>query len=69
MIRRALLAQMRYVADIATSLPSDVYSTSELFRLAWRSGRTQTLALVFIFLRQPVAVPTDNRRPAYRVAG
>ena len=60
MVRRALLAQMSYLADVATSLPSNVYSTSGgLFRLAWRSGRTQVLALcvraVFLFLPQPVA--------------
>ena len=27
-VRRAVLSQMRYVADVATSLPSKAYSTS-----------------------------------------
>ena len=29
-VRRALLAQMRYVANVATSLPHDVYSTARV---------------------------------------
>ena len=33
-VRRTVLTQMRYVADVASSLPSKAYSTSEeLFRL------------------------------------
>ena len=59
-VRRAFLAQMSYVADVATSMPRDVYSASGgVFRLAWRRGRTQALACClrtgFIFLPQPVA--------------
>ena len=67
-VRRAVLTQMRYVADVASSLPSNAYSTSGgLFRLARRTckGRALTLRLrtVFIFVPQPVAaclrVPSD----------
>ena len=59
-VRRALLSQMRYVADVASSLPRDVYSTSGgLFRLAWRAckGHALTLRLrtVLLFVPQPVA--------------
>ena len=70
-VRRAVLSQMRYVADVASSLPSNAYSTSGgLFRLAWRTckGRALTLRLrtVFIFVPQPVAaclrVPAAARR-------
>ena len=70
-VRRAVLAQMRYVADVASSLPSNAHSTSGgLFRLAWRTckGRALTLRLrtVFIFVPQPVAaclrVPSAARR-------
>ena len=36
-VRRALLAQMRHVADVAASLPHDAYSTSGgLFRMIWQ---------------------------------
>ena len=68
---RAVLSQMRYVADVASSLPSNAYSTSGgLFRLAWRTckGRALTLRLrtVFIFVPQPVAaclrIPVAARR-------
>ena len=70
-VRRAVLSQMRYVADVASSLPSNAYSTSGgLFRLARRTckGRALTLRLrnVFIFVPQPVAaclrVPAAARR-------
>ena len=70
-VRRAVLSQMRYVADVASSLPSNAYSTSGgLFRLAWRTcrGRALTLRLrtVFIFVPQPVAaclrIPVAARR-------
>ena len=70
-MRRAVLSQMRYVADVASSLPSNAYSTSGgLFRLAWRTcrGRALTLRLrtVFIFVPQPVAaclrIPVAARR-------
>ena len=49
-----------YVADVASSLPRDVYSTSGgLFRLAWRAckGHALTLRLrtLFLFVPQPVA--------------
>ena len=59
-VRRAVLSQMRYVADVAASLPSKAYSTSGgLFRLVWRQcrGRALTLRLrtVFLFVPQPVA--------------
>ena len=59
-VRRALLSQIRYVADVATSLPRDVYSTSGgLFRLAWRTckGYALTLCLrtVYLFVPRPVA--------------
>ena len=59
-VRRAVLSQMRYVADVASSLPSKAYSTSGgLFRLVWRQcrGRALTLRLrtVFLFVPQPVA--------------
>ena len=72
-VRRAVLTQMRYVADVASSLPRNAYSTSGgLFRLAWRTckGRALTLRLrtVFIFVPQPVAAclrvpPAARRRP------
>ena len=70
-VRRAVLSQMRYVADVASSLPSNAYSTSGgLFRLAWRTcrGRALTLRLrtVFLFVAQPVAarlrIPVAARR-------
>ena len=66
-VRRAVLSQMRYVADVASSLPSNAYSTSGgLFRLAWRTckGRALTLRLrtVFIFVPQPVAACLAARR-------
>ena len=70
-VRRAVLSQMRYVADVASSLPSKAYSTSGgLFRLAWRTcrGRALTLRLrtVFLFVPQPVAaclrIPVAARR-------
>ena len=70
-VRRAVLTQMRYVADVASSLPSKAYSTSGgLFRLVWRQcrGRALTLRLrtVFIFVPQPVAaclrIPAAARR-------
>ena len=59
-VRRAVLSQMRYVADVASSLPSKAYSTSGgLFRLVWRQcrGRALTLRLrtVFLFVPQLVA--------------
>ena len=63
-VRRAVLSQMRYVADVA-------YSTSGgLFRLVWRQcrGRALTLRLrtVFLFVPQPVAaclkIPVAARR-------
>ena len=39
-VRRTVLTQMRYVADVATSFPSKTYSTSKgLFRLVWRQCR------------------------------
>ena len=45
-VRRAVLTQMRYVADVASSLPSKAYSTSKgLFRLVWR----QSLRLRTVF--------------------
>ena len=68
---RAVLTQMRYVADVASSLPSKAYSTSGgLFRLVWRQcrGRALTLRLrtVFLFVPQPVAaclkIPVAARR-------
>ena len=71
-VRRAVLTQMRYVADVASSLPSKAYSTSGgLFRLVWRQcrGRALTLRLrtVFLFVPQPVAaclrIPVAARRP------
>ena len=70
-VRRAVLSQMRYVADVASSLPSKAYSTSGgLFRLVWRQcrGRALTLRLrtVFLFVPQPVAaclrIPVAARR-------
>ena len=70
-VRRAVLTQMRYVADVASSLPSKAYSTSGgLFRLVWRQcrGRALTLRLrtVFLFVPQPVAaclrIPVAARR-------
>ena len=70
-VRRAVFSQMRYVADVSCSLPSNAYSTSGgLFRLAWRTcrGRALTLRLrtVFIFVPQPVAaclrIPVAARR-------
>ena len=70
-VRRAVLSQMRYVADVASSLPSKAYSTSGgLFRLVWRQcrGRALTLRLrtVFLFVPQPVAaclrIPLAARR-------
>ena len=59
-VRRALLAEMRYVADVAASLPHDAYSTSGgLFRMIWRTckGHALTLRLrtVYLYLPQPVA--------------
>ena len=59
-VRRALLLEMRYVADVATSLPRDVYSTSGgLFRLAWRTCKGYALTLrlrtVYLFVPQPGA--------------
>ena len=45
-VRRALLAQMRYVADVAASLPHDAYSTSGgLFRMIWRTCKGHALTL------------------------
>ena len=70
-VRRAVLSQVRYVADVASSLPSKAYSTSGgLFRLVWRQcrGRALTLRLrtVFLFVPQPVAaclrIPLAARR-------
>ena len=70
-VRRAVLTQMRYVADVASSLPSKAYSTSGgLFRLVWRQcrGRALTLRLrtVVLFVPQPVAaclrIPVAARR-------
>ena len=70
-VRRAVLSQMRHVADVASSLPSKAYSTSRgLFRLVWRQcrGRALTLRLrtVFLFVPQPVAaclrIPVAARR-------
>ena len=41
-VRRAVLTQMRCVADVASSFPSKAYSTSDgLFRLVWRQCRVQ----------------------------
>ena len=59
-VRRAVLTQMRYVADVASSFHSKAHSTSGgLFRLVWRQcrGRALTLRLrtVFLFVPQPVA--------------
>ena len=59
-VRRALLAQMRYVADVAASLPQDVYSTSGgFFRMICRTckGHALTLRLrtVYLYVPQPVA--------------
>ena len=59
-VRRALLSQMRYVADVASSLPRAAYSTSGgLFRLAWRATNWHALTLrlrtVYLFVPQPVA--------------
>ena len=70
-VRRAVLTQMRYVADVASSLPSKAYSTSGgLFRLVWRQCRGWALTLrlrtVFLFVPQPVAaclrIPVAPRR-------
>ena len=45
-VRRALLSQMRYVADVAAALLRDVYSTSGgLFRLVWRTCKGYALTL------------------------
>ena len=45
-VRRALLAQMRYVADVAASLPYDAYSTSGgLFRIIWGTCKGHALYL------------------------
>ena len=59
-VHRAILAQMRYVADVAASLPQTSHSTSGgLFRFTWRLvksyGLTLGLRTVFLYLPQPVA--------------
>ena len=70
-VRRTVLTQMRYVADVASSLPSKACSTSEeLFQLVWRQckGRVLTLRLrtVFLFVPQPACLRIQvaaRRRP------
>ena len=57
---------MRYVADVAAALPSDVYSTSGgLFRLVWRTckGYALTLRLRTVYLFVPQPVPACLRAP------
>lgn len=60
-VTRALLAQLRYVADVATSMPAGTLTTSGgVFRLCWRanqssSGLAVRLRTVFLYLPQPVA--------------
>ena len=49
LVRRALLSQMCYVADVAASMPRNVYATAGgLFRLSWRRSKTQALAVACV---------------------
>ena len=67
-VSRAVLSQMRYVADVAFSLPSKAYFTSGgLFWLVWRQCRGRALTLritVFLFVPQPVAALKSRWRGA-----
>ena len=45
-VRQPAFSQIRYVADVASSLPSKAYSTSGgLFWLVWRQCRGRALTL------------------------
>ena len=59
-VRRAVLTQIRYVADVASSLPSKAYSTSEVASMQGAGTDTQAPHSFSLCLAAGSSLPSDS---------